>query len=72
MAYRDDRGPRQYQRPYQPPVDVSSLNLKCAGDDCGVGIKSLPFNPRMNEDGTPSMPVYCGDCNAKRRQAFRR
>jgi CxxC-x17-CxxC domain-containing protein len=40
-------------------VDVRHLNLKCA--DCGKEIDELPFEP------TSDRPVYCGDCNRKRR-----
>jgi len=61
MAYsnfRDDNRPR-------PPLkDVSALGLKCA--ECGTDITQLPFDP------SPDKPVYCRDCNRKRRQSFRR
>lgn len=40
-------------------VDVRHLSLKCA--DCGQAIDELPFEP------TSDRPVYCGDCNRKRR-----
>ena len=40
-------------------IDVRHLNLKCA--DCGTEITELPFEP------TSARPVYCGDCNRKRR-----
>lgn len=40
-------------------VDVRHLDLKCA--DCGKAIEELPFEP------TSDRPVYCGDCNRKRR-----
>jgi len=40
-------------------VDVRHLNLKCA--DCGAEITELPFEP------SSGCPVYCGDCNRKRR-----
>lgn len=40
-------------------VDVRHLDLKCA--DCGKAIDELPFEP------TSDRPVYCGDCNRKRR-----
>jgi len=40
-------------------IDVRHLNLKCA--DCGTEITELPFEP------TSGRPVYCGDCNRKRR-----
>lgn len=40
-------------------VDVRHLNLKCA--DCGKEIDELPFEPSSDR------PVYCGDCNRKRR-----
>lgn len=56
MAFNNFGGPRQM-------VDVSGMNLKCA--DCGTDIKELPFQPRTDR------PVYCRDCNQKRRQAFR-
>lgn len=69
VSYHDDRGSRESQPRYQP-VDVSNLNIKCV--ECSTDIKDLPFNPRMNDDGTPSRPVYCRNCNSKRRPAFRR
>jgi CxxC-x17-CxxC domain-containing protein len=40
-------------------VDVRQLDLKCA--DCGKAIDELPFQP------TSDRPVYCSDCNRKRR-----
>ena len=40
-------------------VDVRHLNLTCA--DCGKEIDELPFEPSSDR------PVYCGDCNRKRR-----
>lgn len=43
--------------------DVTSMNLKCA--NCGAAITELPFQP------SPDRPVYCRDCNRKRRQSFR-
>ncbi len=43
-------------------VDVSAMNLKCA--DCGVEIKELPFQPSADR------PVYCRDCNRKRKTSF--
>jgi CxxC-x17-CxxC domain-containing protein len=53
-----------YDRPFpqRQMFDVSALGLKCA--DCGVDIAELPFQP------TPGKPVYCRECNAKRRRAF--
>lgn len=47
-------GPRQM-------FDVTAMNLKCA--DCGVAITQLPFQPSGDR------PVYCRDCNKKRRAA---
>lgn len=44
--------------------DVSAMNLTCA--TCGVAITELPFQPSGDR------PVYCRDCNAKRRQSFDR
>ncbi len=55
MAF--DQGPR-------PMVDVRALNLKCA--ECGTPIDELPFQPAMNEDGTPARPVYCREHKPKR------
>jgi len=49
---QDDR-----QRPAMH--DVSNLGLKCA--ECGVDITELPFQPNSDR------PVYCRDCNRKRR-----
>jgi len=40
-------------------VDVRHLNLKCV--ECGKEINELPFEP------TSDRPVYCSDCNRKRR-----
>lgn len=59
MAY-DQGAPR-------PMVDVRSLNLTCA--TCGKPIEELPFQPAMNEDGTPQRPVYCRD-HKPQRKAF--
>ncbi|MEK7516134.1 MAG: CxxC-x17-CxxC domain-containing protein [Patescibacteria group bacterium] len=59
MAYDNDRGG------FRPaPIDVSHLGLKCA--ECGTAITELPFTP------DPQRPVYCRDCNARRRKSFRR
>lgn len=54
MAYDNAGGPRQM-------VDVSSMGLSCAG--CGAAITELPFMPSSDR------PVYCRDCNAKRRES---
>lgn len=59
MMY-DQRGPR-------PMVDVTSLNLTCA--TCGTPITELPFQPAMNDDGTPQRPVYCKE-HKPQRKAF--
>ncbi|MCX6746193.1 MAG: hypothetical protein NTX00_04240 [Candidatus Parcubacteria bacterium] len=40
------------------------MGLKCA--ECGIDITQLPFQPSADR------PVYCRDCNRKRRQSFRR
>ena len=61
MAYSNFRDDNQQQRPM---FDVSDMGLKCA--ECGVDITQLPFKP------SPDRPVYCRDCNRKRRQSFRR
>lgn len=57
MAY-DQGAPR-------PMVDVTSLNLTCA--TCGTAITELPFQPAMNEDGTPQRPVYCREHKPQRK-----
>lgn len=46
-------------------VDVTSLNLKCA--TCGTAITELPFQPAMNDDGTPQRPVYCREHKPRRK-----
>jgi CxxC-x17-CxxC domain-containing protein len=51
-------------KPQKMMFDVSSMNLKCA--DCGADITELPFKP------SPDRPVYCFECNRKRRAHFRR
>lgn len=60
MAFQDDRrssfGPKQM-------FDVTSMNLKCV--KCQVPITELPFQP------DPNRPIYCRECNTKRRQDFR-
>jgi CxxC-x17-CxxC domain-containing protein len=43
--------------------DVSHLGLKCA--ECGADIAQLPFEPSGDK------PVYCRECNRKRKQNFR-
>jgi len=40
-------------------VDVRHLDLHCA--ECGKEIEELPFEP------TSDRPVYCEECNRKRR-----
>jgi CxxC-x17-CxxC domain-containing protein len=62
MAYNDDRG--FGPRPQRQMFNVSDMNLKCA--DCGVAITELPFKPAADR------PVYCFDCNKKRRANFAR
>jgi len=44
-------------------VDVRHLDLHCA--DCGKVIEELPFEPKSDR------PVYCQDCNRKRRPPSR-
>ena len=61
MAYSNFRDDNQAQRPM---FDVSAMGLKCA--ECGTDITQLPFQPSSDR------PVYCRDCNRKRRQNFRR
>lgn len=48
-------------RPQREMLDVSDLGLTCA--DCGTSITQLPFRPSSDK------PVYCRDCNKKRRPA---
>ncbi|MEY4723721.1 MAG: hypothetical protein RLZZ324_1234 [Candidatus Parcubacteria bacterium] len=43
-------------------VDVSAMGLTCA--ECGAAITELPFQP------SPDRPVYCKDCNKKRKANF--
>jgi len=62
MAY--DQSQQFGGRPQRQMFDVSSLALKCA--QCGKDILELPFQP------TPDRPVYCFDCNKKRRGDFPR
>ncbi len=59
MAYSDfgAQAPRQM-------FDVTEMHLKCA--DCGMDITELPFKPSLDR------PVYCRDCNRKRKGSFRR
>lgn len=62
MVYGDNRtGGGGFGAPRQM-VDVSAMGLTCA--DCGVAITELPFNP------TAGKPVWCRDCNRKRRANF--
>ncbi len=42
--------------------DVRAFNLKC--EECGTAIEELPFLPL-----TSSRPVYCRECNSKRKPA---
>jgi len=49
-------GPRQM-------FDVSAMGLKCA--TCGKDVLELPFEPKADR------PVYCRDCNPKRRDSAR-
>jgi CxxC-x17-CxxC domain-containing protein len=46
----------------KPLVDVSAMGLTCA--DCGAAIDKLPFQPSADR------PVYCKDCNRKRKSNF--
>lgn len=59
MTYQDDNnqggGFQQSQK-----FDVSDMGLKCK--ECGIDITELPFKPT-----DPERPVYCRDCNRKRR-----
>lgn len=41
--------------------DVSAMGLKCA--TCGKDVLELPFEPKADR------PVYCRECNPKRRDA---
>ncbi|MDP3794660.1 MAG: hypothetical protein Q8R13_01900 [bacterium] len=64
MAYSDD-APRQQFAPRQTQIhDVSSMGLKCA--ECQTAITELPFVPSADR------PVYCRDCNRKRKESFQR
>ncbi|HBV58247.1 MAG TPA: hypothetical protein DEB73_03250 [Candidatus Magasanikbacteria bacterium] len=58
MSYNDSFAPR----PPRQMFDVTSMGLKCA--ECGVAITELPFQPSADR------PVYCRDCNSKRRKSF--
>ncbi|MBI2984432.1 MAG: hypothetical protein HYY50_02310 [Candidatus Kerfeldbacteria bacterium] len=49
----------------RPMVDVRALNLTCA--TCGRPIEELPFQPAMNDDGTPQRPVYCREHKPQRK-----
>jgi len=60
MAYSNFRDDNQQRQMF----DVSDMNLKCA--ECGVDITQLPFKPSADR------PVYCRDCNRKRRNNFKR
>lgn len=56
-------------RPYQRQMfDVSAMGLKCA--ECGADIKELPFQPSIDPETNQPRPVYCRECNAKRRRNF--
>lgn len=59
MAYSDFG-----DRPQRQMFDVTGMGLKCA--DCGVDITELPFKPSSDR------PVYCRDCNRKRKSNFKR
>jgi CxxC-x17-CxxC domain-containing protein len=61
MAYDN---PRFGDRPQRQKFNVADMNLKCA--DCGTPITELPFKP------SPDRPVYCFECNKKRRASFQR
>ena len=60
MAYDQGFG----GQPQRQMFDVTAMGLTCA--QCGTSITQLPFQP------TADRPVYCFDCNKKRRQNFRR
>lgn len=61
MAYSNFQGDNDGQRQM---YDVTSMGLKCA--ECGADITQLPFQPSADR------PVFCRDCNRKRRQNFRK
>lgn len=64
MAYNDDRSFGGGNRPVRQMFDISAMGLKCA--ECGKDITELPFQPSSDR------PVYCFDCNKKRRDKFKR
>lgn len=35
---------------------------------CGAEIKELPFQPRSDENGVPTSPLFCRDCHRARMQ----
>ncbi|MFY9462222.1 MAG: hypothetical protein WAP51_03415 [Candidatus Sungiibacteriota bacterium] len=63
MFQRNDRqdfgaGPR----PMFKPKD--GVMWACA--ECNAEIAELPFNPRTDEKGVPTSPLYCRDCHRAR------
>ncbi|MEK7606933.1 MAG: CxxC-x17-CxxC domain-containing protein [Patescibacteria group bacterium] len=48
--------------PPRQKIDVSAMGLKCA--ECATPITELPFQPSADR------PVFCFDCNKKRKAAF--
>jgi CxxC-x17-CxxC domain-containing protein len=51
-------------RPPRQMFNVADMNLKC--QDCGAPITELPFKPAADR------PVFCFECNKKRRANFAR
>ncbi|MEK7148964.1 MAG: hypothetical protein AAB796_01000 [Patescibacteria group bacterium] len=62
--YDDNRPQRDFgPRPkFTPPEGVT---WTCA--QCNTTIPDLPFQPRADESGQPTSPLYCFNCNKERR-----
>jgi len=64
MYQRDNAGFGREERPRFQPKD----GVKWACAQCGADIPDLPFQPRTDENGVPSAPLYCRDCHRARMQ----
>ena len=62
--YQRDNSAGFGPRPMFTPKD--GVSWTCA--QCGAEIPELPFQPRTDENGVPTSPLYCRTCHRARMQ----